>query len=118
MGLLHGLFPAPAWPSFVRLACGGALATDRHTIPTYWWLTGATTVQHFSRFSVFLGGPLYTQRWPLWGAVIRQAAPLVPEGESLEGIRPRKKPVGISRGARVTAMVRAQPGKQTGRGGA
>jgi hypothetical protein len=45
------------------------------------WLTGATTVEHFSRFYVFLGCPLYTQRWPLWGAVIRQAARFVPEGE-------------------------------------
>jgi len=45
------------------------------------WLTGATTVKHFSRFYVFLGCPLYTQRWHLWGAVIRQAARFVPEGE-------------------------------------
>jgi hypothetical protein len=45
------------------------------------WLTGATTVKHFSRFYGFLGCPLYTQRWRLWGTVIRQAARLVPEGE-------------------------------------
>jgi hypothetical protein len=45
------------------------------------WLTGATTVKHFSRFSVFLGCPLYQQRWHLWGAVIRRAAQAVPEGE-------------------------------------
>jgi len=47
------------------------------------WLTGATTVKHFSQFYVFLGCPLYTQRWPLWGAVIRQAARFVPESEVL-----------------------------------
>ena len=81
MGLFHGLFTAPSWQSFVLLAYGWALTTDRHTITTYVWLTGATTVKHFSRFYVFLGGPLYTQRWHLWGAVIRQAARFVPEGE-------------------------------------
>ena len=81
MGLLHGLFTAPSRQSFALLACGWALTTDRHTITTYLWLTGATTVKHFSRFYVFLGCPLYTQRWHLWGAVIRQAARFVPEGE-------------------------------------
>ena len=81
MGLFHGLFTAPSWQSFAFLACGWALTTDRHTITTYVWLTGATTVKHFSRFYVFLGCPLYTQRWHLWGAVIRQAARFVPEGE-------------------------------------
>jgi hypothetical protein len=80
MGLFHGFFTAPSWQSFALLACGWALATDRHTITTYLWLTGATTVKHFSRFYVFLGCPLYTQRWHLWGAVIRQAAQFVPEG--------------------------------------
>jgi hypothetical protein len=83
MGLFHGLFTAPSWQSFAFLACGWALTTDRHTITTYVWLTGATTVKHFSRFYVFLGCPLYTQRWLLWGAVIRQAARFVPEGEVL-----------------------------------
>jgi hypothetical protein len=80
MGLFHGLFTAPSWQSFALLACGWALATDRHTITTSLWLTGATTVKHFSRFSGFLGGSLSTQRWHLWGAVIRQAAQFVPEG--------------------------------------
>jgi hypothetical protein len=63
------------------LACGWALATDRHTITTYVWLTGASTIKHFSRFSVFLGCPFYTKRWLLWGAVIRRAARFVPAGE-------------------------------------
>jgi hypothetical protein len=62
------------------------LATDRHTITTYLWLTGATTVKHFSRFYVFLGCPLYNRRWQLWGAVIRLAAPLVPAGEVIRVI--------------------------------
>jgi hypothetical protein len=84
MGLLHGLFPAPSWQSCTLLACGWALATARHTLTTYLWRTGATTVKHFSQFSVFLGCPLYPQRWHLWGAVIRQAAQVVPEGESMQ----------------------------------
>jgi DDE superfamily endonuclease len=84
MGLFHGLFTAPSWQSFSLLACGWALATDRHTITTYLWLTGATTVKHFSRFYVFLGCPLYTKRWQLWGAVIRRAARFVPEAEVIQ----------------------------------
>jgi hypothetical protein len=81
MGLFQGFFPAPSWQSFSVLACGGALATDRHTITTSVWLTGASTVQHFSRFYVLLGCPLDHRRWHLWGAVIRLAAPCVPAGE-------------------------------------
>jgi hypothetical protein len=79
--LFHGFFSTPSWHTFTYLACGWALASDRHTITTYMWLTGATAVKHFSRFYVFLGCPLYHQRWHLWGAVIRLAAQLVPEGE-------------------------------------
>jgi hypothetical protein len=60
------------------------LARDRHTIATYWWLTGATTLKHFSRFYGFLGGPLYQQRWHLWRAIIRLAARLVPEDQVLQ----------------------------------
>jgi hypothetical protein len=78
--LFHDLFTAPSWRTCTLLACGWALATDRHTITTYLWLTGATTVKHFSRFYVFLGCPLYHQRWHLWRAVIRLAVSFVPEG--------------------------------------
>lgn len=80
MTLFQDLFTAPSWRTFTSLACGWALATDRHTIPTYVWLTGATAGKHFSRFSVFLGCPLSQQRWHLWGAIIRLAAQFVPEG--------------------------------------
>jgi DDE superfamily endonuclease len=80
MALFHGLFTVPSWHTFTALACGWALATDRHTITTYVWLTGATAIKHFSRFYVFLGCPLYHKRWDLWGAVIRLAAQFVPEG--------------------------------------
>ena len=81
MTLFQGLFTAPSWQTFTYLACGWTLATDRHTITTYLWLTGATAVKHFSRFYIFLGCPLYNKRWHLWGAVIRLAAQFVPEGE-------------------------------------
>ena len=81
MTLFRGLFTAPSWHTFTSLACGWALATDRHTVTTYLWLTGATTVKHFSRFYVFLGCPLYNRRGQLWGAVIRFASQFVPEGE-------------------------------------
>ena len=81
MTLFDDLFTAPSWRTFTLLACGWALAGDRHTITTYLWLTGATTVKHFSRFYVFLGCPLYNQRWHLWGAVIRLAVQFVPAGE-------------------------------------
>jgi len=81
MTLFQGIFTAPSWHTFTYLACGWALAGKRHTITTYVWLTGAATVKHFSRFYVFLGCPLYTKRWQLWGAVLRLAAQCVPEGE-------------------------------------
>lgn len=80
MTLFQGFFSAPARQTFTYLACGWAFASDRHTITTYLWLTGATAVKHFSRFYVFLGGPLYHKRWHLWGAVIRLAAQDIPEG--------------------------------------
>lgn len=86
MALFQGIFTAPSWQTFTYLACGWALATDRHTITTYLWLTGATTVKHFSRFYVFLGCPLYQRRWLLWGAVIRLAAQLIPPGEVIRVI--------------------------------
>jgi hypothetical protein len=79
MNLFQGIFSAPSWQTFTSLACGWVLARDRHTITTYVWLTGATTVKHFSRFYVFLGCPLYNRRWQLWGAIIRVAAQFVPE---------------------------------------
>ena len=57
MTLLQGLFLAPSWHTCSYLACGWALAGDRHTMTTYLSLTGAATVKHFSHFYVFLGCP-------------------------------------------------------------
>jgi hypothetical protein len=83
MGLFQGLLSAPSWQSFSLLACGWALASERHTITTYLWLTGATTRKHFSRFYVFLGGPLYKARWQVWAPILRHAAPWVPQEEPI-----------------------------------
>ncbi len=83
MPLLQGCFRAPSRQTFPYLAWGWAFASDRPTITTSLWLTGATAVQHCSRCYVFLGGPLSHKRWPLWGAVIRLAAQDIPEGTVL-----------------------------------
>jgi len=80
MTLFQGFFTVPSWQTLLSLACGWALATDRHTITTYLWLPGATTGKHLARCYGFLGGPLSQQRWPLWGAVIRLAAQVGPAG--------------------------------------
>jgi hypothetical protein len=84
MGLFAGLFTAPAWQTFTLLAYGWAVTGgERQTITTYLWLSGATTVKHFSGFYTFLGGALYDTRWLLWGRIIRAAARWVPAGEPI-----------------------------------
>jgi hypothetical protein len=83
MGLFQGLFTAPSWPSVSLLACGWALASGKHTITTYLWLTGATRCKHFSNFYVFLGGPLYKARGKLWARLMQRAAKWVPAGEPI-----------------------------------
>jgi hypothetical protein len=96
MGLFQGLFTAPSWQTFTFLACGWALAGERHTITAYLWVTGAATVKHFSRFYVFLGSALYQARWPLWARIIRLAAQWVPNEDPLviEGDDSTKKKAG------------------------
>src|SRR5205814_10554654 len=81
MTLFQGICTAPAWHTCTSLACGWALAGDRHTITTSLWRIGAATSKHFSRFSVCLGGPLSHHRWHLSAAVIRLAAQFIPAGE-------------------------------------
>jgi hypothetical protein len=78
MGLFEGLLTAPSRRTFALLACGWALAFRQHTVTTYVWLTGAATLKHFSRFSVFLGCPFYNTRWRVWACIIRHAAQLIP----------------------------------------
>ena len=82
MSLFDGLFTTPSWQTFTLLAWGWAVAGgERQTITTYLWLTGATTVKHFSCFYTFLGDVLYTARWLIWGRIIRAAAQWVPATE-------------------------------------
>jgi hypothetical protein len=84
MGLFAGLFTAPSEQTFTVLAYGWAVASgERQTITAYLWLTGATSVKHFSGFYVFLGGALYDLRWQLWGRIIRCAARWVPAGDPI-----------------------------------
>jgi len=84
MGLFAGLLTTPSWQTFTLLAYGWAVAGgERQTISTYLWLSGATTVKHWSCFYVFLGGALYDRRWQLWGRIIRYAARWVPPAEPI-----------------------------------
>jgi DDE superfamily endonuclease len=79
MSLFAGLITAPSWQTFTVLAYGWAVASgERQTSTTYLWLTGATTVKHFSCYYPFLGGALYQARWQLWARIIRCAAQWVP----------------------------------------
>lgn len=81
MGLFAGLLTAPSWQTFTVLAYGWAVASgERQTITTYLWLSGATSVKHFSCYYRFLGGALYEARWQVWARIIRWAAQWVPEG--------------------------------------
>jgi hypothetical protein len=81
MSLFAGLFTTRSWQTFLILAYGWAMAGgERQTITTYLWLSGATSVKHFSCFYLFLGGALYQARWQVWARIIRGAARWVPEG--------------------------------------
>jgi hypothetical protein len=86
--LFQPLLRTAAWHTLALLAGGWALATERHTRTTSLWLTGAPTLNHFSRFSVFLGGPLSTARWPLWAHLRRHGArrgdPHAPSGRAID----------------------------------
>jgi len=79
MGLFAGIFTTPSEQTFAVLAYGWAVSSgERQTITTYLWLTGATSVKHFSCYYRFLGGALYEARWRLWARIIRSAAQWVP----------------------------------------
>ncbi len=75
------LFNQRARQSFLILALGFCLSPSRHTIANYLWRSGATAVKHFTRFYVFIGGPLYDKLDWLWITVITIAARFVPEHE-------------------------------------
>jgi hypothetical protein len=81
MSLGAALFTVPSWQTFLVLGYGWAVAGgERQTITTYLWLSGATSVKHFSCYYTFLGSALYEARWQLWARIIRCAARWVPEG--------------------------------------
>jgi hypothetical protein len=81
LSLFAGLFTTPSWQPFLILAYGWAVAGgERQTITTYLWLSGATSVKHFSCFYLFLGGALSQARWQVWARILRGAARWVPEG--------------------------------------
>jgi hypothetical protein len=115
-GLFDGLFTTPSGQSFTVLAYGWAVASgERQTIPTSLWLTGATTVKHFSGFYPFLGGALYQARGQLGARIIRCAAQGVPAeaplvlliedatkkkaGRQSEGVGPYRNGAGSARQA-------------------
>src|SRR5262245_66065257 len=87
MSLFGELFTVPSWQTFLVLVYGWAVAgSERQTITTYLWLSGATQVKHFSCYYTFLGSALYEARWQLWARVIRCAARWVPEDRPIEVI--------------------------------
>ena len=106
-------------PSPVGVGLGGG-GGARQTITTYLWLTGATTVKHFSRFYVFLGGALYQARWQLWARIIRWRPSGCPRGAHRtrrSTTRPRKKRGARSKASPTTATVRARRARNIARCG-
>ena len=84
MSLFAGLLTPPSWQTFLLLVYGWAVARgSARRSPTYLWLSGATSVKHFSRFYAFLGAALYHTRWQLWARIIRRAAQWVPPGQAV-----------------------------------
>lgn len=63
------------------LAHGWSLASNRHTIATYLWLSGATSVKHFSRYYAFLSGRFFNVMDQLWSSVIAMIDRMIPIGE-------------------------------------
>ena len=121
MSLFAGLFTMPSWQTFTVLAYGWAVASgDRQTITTYLWLTGATTVKHFSCFYTFLGDALYQARWQLWARIFRCAAKWVPEGVPIvllvEDSTKKRRAVTV-RGWAIIATGRARRAKNIARCG-
>lgn len=52
------------------LAHGWSLSSNRHTISTYLWRSGAVRAKHFSRYYAFLSGRFYRVLDQLWAALI------------------------------------------------
>jgi len=72
--LFGGIFTRPSHQTFLLLSLGFVYAFTRHSIASYLWRAGATTVKHFTRFYVFFGAPCYERLEPLFARVIVEAA--------------------------------------------
>jgi hypothetical protein len=117
LALFQPLFPASAGQSFAVLAWGWSLRTHRHTLRHDLWRTGATTLKHFSRFSVVGGAPLYNVRRQVWARSIPQAAPQVRPDEPrvLESDDFTKKKAGRHLAGRARSRKAAGAARQESR---
>lgn len=83
MSLFSNFFTTPSLFNFMILAYGWSLATNRHTITSYLWPSGAVSYKHFSRFYLFLSGPFFQVLKQLWSGIILFAAQRVPEDQPI-----------------------------------
>lgn len=83
MSLISGIFTAPSQQNFMILAYGWSLASIRHTITSYLWLSGAVSWKHFSRFYIFLSDTFYPLQEKLWSSIIICAAGFVPQDQKI-----------------------------------
>ena len=81
MNMFTHCFIPQSFQSFMILAHGWSLASNRHTISTYLWLSGATSVKHFSRYYTFLSGRFFNVTDQLWVSVIAMIDQMIPGGE-------------------------------------
>lgn len=65
----------------MALAHGWSLASSRHTISTYLWLSGAVSHKHFSRYYAFLSGRFFNVVEKLWAGVILLAVSFIPPSQ-------------------------------------
>ena len=81
MNMFTHCFIPQSFQSFMILAHGWSLSSNRHTISTYLWLSGATSVKHFSRHYAFLSGRFFNVTDQLWSSVIAMIDRMIPTGE-------------------------------------
>lgn len=83
MNLFAHFFIPQSLQSFMVLARGWSLASNRHTISTYLWLSGAVSHKHFSRYYAFLSGRFFKVMEKLWARVILLAVSFIPPDQVL-----------------------------------
>lgn len=81
MNMFSHCFIPQSFQSFMILAHGWSLASRRHTISTYLWLTGAVSVKHFSRYYAFLSGRFFNVMDKLWSSLILALDCNIAQGE-------------------------------------